>query len=269
MRSPRFAPGQSERELIESAFVEVDDIISYHDIVAAEKMALQKGMNFGVGRKYSVFLMSVRENAPYADAIDPVTGMLTYEGHDVKRGLGIRHPKKLDQPLTTPKGSWTENGKFFRAAKDYASGLREKPELVKVYEKISRGIWSYKGFFELLDAKIVSDGKRNVFKFSLKPVEKKAFNRIVELPHNRLIPTAVKMEVWKRDRGQCVQCGSTKNLHFDHDIPFSLGGSSLTAANVRLLCAKHNLQKSDKILCVAPWLFASLTAVSHVQKHAG
>jgi 5-methylcytosine-specific restriction endonuclease McrA len=39
-----------------------------------------------------------------------------------------------------------------------------------------------------------------------------------------------------------VQCGSTKNLDLDHDIPFSRGGSSLTAANVRLLCAKRNLQ---------------------------
>ena len=92
------------------------------------------------------------------------------------------------------------------------------------------------------------DGKRKVFKFSLKPVEKKSFGRVVELPHNRLIPTPVKVEVWRRDRGHCVQCGSTKNLHFDHDIPFSKGGSSLTAADVRLLCAKHNLEKSDKIL---------------------
>jgi 5-methylcytosine-specific restriction endonuclease McrA len=41
-----------------------------------------------------------------------------------------------------------------------------------------------------------------------------------------LIPTPVKVEVWRGDRGQWVQCGSTKNLHFDHDIPFSEGGSS-------------------------------------------
>src|SRR5881396_2675583 len=62
--------------------MEVDDIISYHDVVTAEKASLQKGMNYGVGKNYSVFLMSLRENAPYADALDPVTGMLTYEGHD-------------------------------------------------------------------------------------------------------------------------------------------------------------------------------------------
>jgi hypothetical protein len=62
--------------------MEVDDIISYHDMVTAEKASLQKGMNYGVGKDYSVFLMSLRENAPYADALDPITGMLTYKGHD-------------------------------------------------------------------------------------------------------------------------------------------------------------------------------------------
>jgi len=36
--------------------------------------------------------------------------------------------------------------------------------------------------------------------------------------------------------------------------PFSKGGSSPTAASVRLLCAKHNLEKSDKILSIAPWV---------------
>ena len=40
--------------------MEVDDIISYHDLVTAEKASLQKGMNYDVGKDYSVFLMSLR-----------------------------------------------------------------------------------------------------------------------------------------------------------------------------------------------------------------
>ena len=55
-----------------------------------------------------------------------VTGMLTYEGHDEPQRAGGPNPKEVDQPLTTPRGSWTENGKFFRAAMDFKSGLREK-----------------------------------------------------------------------------------------------------------------------------------------------
>jgi predicted amidohydrolase len=41
--------------------VKPDDIISYHDVVHAEKAALQKGMNFDLGKGYSVFVMSVRK----------------------------------------------------------------------------------------------------------------------------------------------------------------------------------------------------------------
>ena len=41
--------------------MEVDDIISYHDLVMAAKAALRKGMNYGVGKNYSAFLMSLRD----------------------------------------------------------------------------------------------------------------------------------------------------------------------------------------------------------------
>ena len=243
--------------------MKVDDIISYAALVHAEKANLQRGMNFGIGKTYSVFLMSLRKNAPYADAVDEATGTLIYEGHDQPRIAGGPDPKSVDQPLLTPKGSWTENGKCFRAATDYKSGLRKNPELIKVYEKISDGIWCYKGFFELVDAALTPTGNRKVFKFFLKPVLKKVLGRIEELPHTRLIPTHVKLAVWQRDRGHCVKCGSDKNLHYDHDIPFSKGGSSLTAENVRLLCAKHNLEKSARILSAMPWLVAGADAASH------
>jgi len=88
-RSLAGSPGQKQGILFHSAPVEVDDIISYHDVVVQEKIALQKGINYGVGKNYSVFLISLREDAPYADAPDPVTGMPTYEGHDEpQRQLG-------------------------------------------------------------------------------------------------------------------------------------------------------------------------------------
>lgn len=112
------------------------------------------------------------------------------------------------------------------------------------------GVWSLKGIFELVDYKVVNDGKRNVFRFILKltnltNIIGKTEN--IKLSHTRIIPSEVKKEVWKRDGGKCVLCSSAENLHFDHDLPFSKGGTSLTAKNVRLLCMKHNLQKSGRI----------------------
>ena len=229
----------------------VDDIISYAELVAAEQANVQKGMNFQIKPEYSIFLMSVRKNAPYADQWDDKTGTLIYEGHDAFSNW-VKNPKEADQPLNTPNGSLTENGKFFTAAQSYKMRMIKEPHKVKVYEKIKDGIWCYKGFFNLVDAALVNSENRNVFKFYLKPVEYITKKKQIELPHSRLIPTTVKIEVWARDRGQCVLCGAKENLHFDHDLPYSKGGTSLTAANVRILCMKHNLKKSDKILSFPP-----------------
>ena len=96
-------------------------------------------------------------------------------------------------------------------------------------------------------------GYRDVFKFKLLAVdiedEDQAAEgtRLDDSHRRRLIPSMVKQEVWKRDGGRCVECGATDELHFDHIVPFSKGGTSLSADNVQLLCARHNLEKSAKI----------------------
>jgi 5-methylcytosine-specific restriction endonuclease McrA len=69
-----------------------------------------------------------------------------------------------------------------------------------------------------------------------------------EQERRRIIPTPIKIAVWKRDKGRCVLCGRADELHFDHLLPFSKGGTSLRAENVQLLCARHNLSKADRIL---------------------
>lgn len=63
---------------------------------------------------------------------------------------------------------------------------------------------------------------------------------------DRYIPSKVKMCVWRRDNGQCVECGSKEKLEYDHIIPVSKGGSN-TERNVQLLCEKCNRQKSASI----------------------
>ena len=62
----------------------------------------------------------------------------------------------------------------------------------------------------------------------------------------RRIPQQVMNNVWNRDNGKCVSCGSKEKLEFDHIIPFSKGGSN-TYRNIQLLCESCNRQKSNKI----------------------
>lgn len=231
------------------------DVIRYVDMTIAEGFSIQRGMNFNVANKdYGIILMSVRANAPYADRFEDDGTTIIYEGHDVQQNYAYgRNPKLLDQPMVLPSGALTENGKFYFAAQQYKS--HTKPvKLIKVYEKIKDGIWVYNGFFNLVDAWLEKSGPRQVFKFKLEMVDDPGEEEqtasapsISELEHNRLIPTSVKVEVWKRDKGRCVYCGSNVNLHYDHIIPFSKGGSSTTAANIQLLCATCNLRKHDNI----------------------
>src|SRR3989344_6877447 len=89
-----------------------DKIISYHEMVSIEKMPLQRGMIFSDRKKkYSILLMSQRKDAIYNDGFDEY-GNLIYEGHDARTKKG-NNSKRVDQPIKTPNGTWTENGKFY------------------------------------------------------------------------------------------------------------------------------------------------------------
>jgi hypothetical protein len=191
--------------------------------------------------------MSVRRGAPYADRVEENGRVLIYEGHDMPRRDPSTRPKEMDQPMHD-KGKLSQNGLFFEAAEKFKHG-EAQAELVKVYEKVRPGIWTYNGYFRLVDAWQEVVGTRKVFKFRLEVVEgiseSKANDEDKEYP--RMIPTPVKVEVWKRDKGRCTKCGSQQDLHFDHVIPYSKGGSSLSADNIQLLCSKCNIAKRDRI----------------------
>ncbi len=228
----------------------VNDVISYLEMCVREgESSLQRGMNFRLRPDHSVLLMSIQANSPYADRLEDDGATLIYEGHDVPKSDEYPIPKSVDQPMHLPSGKLSQNGKFYEAAQATAE-LQAPPERVRVYEKLKKGIWSYNGVFHLVDSWVEPDDCRRVFKFKLVAVEGDEDLAVPVRrgqPHRRIIPTAVKVEVWNRDKGKCVQCGSTDELHFDHVLPYAKGGTSLTAENVQLLCARHNLKKRDRI----------------------
>jgi len=60
------------------------------------------------------------------------------------------------------------------------------------------------------------------------------------------IPKSVQREVWRRDQGKCVECGSQYKLEYDHILPFSKGGNN-TDRNIQLLCETCNRRKHNNI----------------------
>lgn len=66
---------------------------------------------------------------------------------------------------------------------------------------------------------------------------------------SRYISKALKHQIWQRDKGACKNCGSQRNLNYDHIKPIALGGPT-TFENLRLLCFQCNQRASTKIFGV-------------------
>jgi HNH endonuclease len=224
------------------------ELIPYLEMCRRERGGLRRGMHFGIGGTYSVLLMSVEPRAPYQDRVAADGTTLIYEGHDEPRSMAVPHPKAVDQPLRNAYNTPTQNAKFHQAAQAYKLG-QQSPERVRIYEKCHPGLWLYRGLFHLVDSWQESDGKRQVCKFKLVAVDGGDGDPPPVLPRRprRNIPKTVKIAVWERDGGKCVMCGGTDKLHFDHIVPISRGGTSNTADNIQLLCARHNLAKGARM----------------------
>ena len=61
----------------------------------------------------------------------------------------------------------------------------------------------------------------------------------------RYIPKEVKKEAMERAGYKCEQCGSTYALQYEHCLPYSIGGKSISS-NIKILCRNCNLRNGIK-----------------------
>jgi len=74
---------------------EVGEIISYFEMCSEEGVNLQRGMNYHLGKTYSIILMSEQPGSPYEDRIEEDGKILIYEGHDIPKRKGGERKRKL------------------------------------------------------------------------------------------------------------------------------------------------------------------------------
>jgi hypothetical protein len=68
-----------------------------------------------------------------------------------------------------------------------------------------------------------------------------------KVPNRRPISKSKLIAVMQKSDSKCVACGSSGELHVDHIIPHSRGGSN-EIDNLQMLCAGCNLSKGTKTM---------------------
>lgn len=114
---------------------------------------------------------------------------------------------------------------------------KDSSEVVRLFNEIKRNVASLN---QPLSTEFFNEDAQSDFFVDVE------YENLSNGEHRQSIPESVRNEVWRRDLGRCINCGSQNKLEFDHIIPISKGGSN-TARNLQLLCEACNRKKSAKI----------------------
>jgi hypothetical protein len=142
-------------------------------------------------------------------------------------GRLVATSKKLN--FLSPMGGWDIQWKRI---------MRIEPNSQGVYLELSTKKGN--GHYDITDATMADAVLTTIVRMNKRELITSGSNASRRIPHD------VKVAVWQRDQGKCVQCHASSYLEFDHDIPFSKGGAS-TLGNIRLLCRRCNQGKGNRI----------------------
>jgi len=143
-------------------------------------------------------------------------------------------PKLIRDPDTSSNGDW--NGNKFGDIK-----IRGKLILFK------NALFDVTGLYTKEEAKLLVQKYYEAERSEIDFLKSRSGKSLSKSETGREhIPERIRNEVWRRDGGKCVECGSTFNLEYDHVIPIAKGGSN-TARNLRILCEPCNRRKSARI----------------------
>ena len=132
----------------------------------------------------------------------------------------------------------------------WAQEAESQVELVRQGERV---YWAFKGCFYWEDEGLGADDVKALVLQRIRRRERQLANahslmraeEVGQAVRSR-VPLEIRRAVFERDGGQCVECGGSFDLEYDHVIPFSLGGAT-SVANLQLLCGDCNRTKGATI----------------------
>lgn len=185
-------------------------ILSSAELIAREGVEFVKSMNYRGGPLLSVLLV-IRRDGVFKDVWDAARRVFLYQGHD---STTVENGKSFDQLLMYGGGALSDNGKFYKAAREFKDKVRPEPLAVQIYEKIAPGAWYDKGLFDLIDARKEEDDGRAVYRFCLSPRGLDDVSADTPECIERMLSVEVKEAAWQESDGRCGLCGAQTDLYF-------------------------------------------------------
>jgi len=184
-----------------------------------------------------------------------IPGRETYKWPGISGGI-----EKTERPLMAYLRTLHADSTYRQAAAEFLERQRLEPQAVWQLGKYLTQCWAYKDTIFKVESDEPDIDVHTVLlllkHFMLKRSryyekirrEVEALENLEKLQRveRELIPEAVRLFVWQRDKGQCVKCGARQRLEFDHIIPVAAGGSN-TERNIQLLCESCNRSKGSTI----------------------
>ncbi|MFL5844939.1 MAG: HNH endonuclease [Solirubrobacteraceae bacterium] len=140
-----------------------------------------------------------------------------YRTRDVRRIAELQQARPVDFLIAQTRTGWAFEGRYYWA--DPECGARDVLALVRERER----------------------------RRTRKLERAHAALAATEQPRREPIPREVKLAVWQRDGGRCVDCDTGFDLQYDHVIPVVMGGAS-SAQNLQLLCGDCNRAKGGALV---------------------
>lgn len=165
----------------------------------------------------------------------------------VKRSGG-RYSSSTSTIGSVPNSAWTNQSNVPVRAVMYQDGKKLPASQVPHYWVYKKNVYeTHDNKLKPADVLALINEVANRRRLTLQKAH--ALQAMVEQgdkPQRQPISQDVKIAVWQRDGGRCVECDSNRALEFDHVIPLSMGGAN-SMRNLQLLCEVCNRRKGASL----------------------